>query len=232
MNNQQAQNYHQYLKIKDTVNPSLNSDDYNKIRQYCQANNVRFKDQEFPPDKSSLVKPNISRDYNGSWDHIQWARADQIFGPGNYQVFNGISPNDIKQGSLGNCYFLCALSSLAEYPSLIERLFDSAEINEHGVHAVWLNINGVWQRIVVDEYFPVVQRNGKYELAFSKTDQNELWVIILEKAYAKAFGSYWEIVGGDPVHALRDLTGAPYDRIEDFENMDEAWSHLKEANAK
>jgi calpain-15 len=57
-------------------------------------------------------------------------------------------------------------------------------------------------------------------------------VIILEKAYAKAFGSYWEIVGGDPVHALRDLTGAPYDRIEDFSNLDAVWSQLKEANAK
>ena len=125
---------------------------------------------------------------------------------------------------MGNCYFLCALSSLAEYPSLIERLFDNAEVNENGIHAVWLNINGVWQRIVLDEYFPVVQRNGKYELAFSKTDQNELWVILLEKAYAKAYGSYWEIVGGDPVHALRDLTGAPYDRIEDFNDMDSAWS--------
>lgn len=78
----------------------------------------------------------------------------------------------------------------------------------------------------------MVRRNGRYQLAFSKTDQNELWVILLEKAYAKAYGSYWEIVGGDPVHALRDLTGAPYDRIENFDNMDEAWSQLKEANAK
>lgn len=54
----------------------------------------------------------------------------------------------------------------------------------------------------------------------------------MEKAYAKAYGSYWEIVGGDPVHALRDLTGAPYDRIENFQNMNAAWSQLKEANAK
>lgn len=55
---------------------------------------------------------------------------------------------------------------------------------------------------------------------------------MLEKAYAKAYGSYWDIVGGDPVHALRDLTGAPYTRIEDFDDMDAAWSKLKEANAK
>lgn len=53
-----------------------------------------------------------------------------------------------------------------------------------------------------------------------------MWVILLEKAYAKAYGSYWEIVGGDPVHALRDLTGAPYDRIEDFNDLDKAWETI------
>lgn len=69
-------------------------------------------------------------------------------------------------------------------------------------------------------------------MAFSKTEQNELWVILLEKAYAKVYGNYWDIVGGDPVHALRDLTGAPYDRIEDFTDLDAAWAKLKEANNK
>ena len=84
----------------------------------------------------------------------------------------------------------------------------------------------------MDEYFPSHNRGRGWELAFSKTDQNELWVILLEKAYAKAYGSYWEIIGGDPVHALRDLTGAPYDRIENFDDLDAAWAKLKDANTK
>lgn len=33
--------------------------------------------------------------------------------------------------------------------------------------------------------------------------------MLLEKAYAKAYGSYLNIEGGDPATALRDLTGAP-----------------------
>ena len=53
----------------------------------------------------------------------------------------------------------------------------------------------------------------------------------MEKAYAKAYGSYWEIIGGDPVHALRDLTGAPYDRIEDYKDLNADWKKLYEANS-
>jgi len=33
--------------------------------------------------------------------------------------------------------------------------------------------------------------------------------MLLEKTYAKAYGSYFRIVGGNPANALRDLTGAP-----------------------
>ncbi len=109
---------------------------------------------------------------------------------------------------------------MAEYPGLIKRLFDFDSCNDYGIQSVWLHIDGVWNQIVLDEYFPSVNRGRGFELAFSKTDQKELWVLLLEKAYAKAYGSYWEIIGGDPVHALRDLTGAPYDRIENWDDLD------------
>jgi hypothetical protein len=222
------------LKIKDIVHPSLKSDRLDTLMTYCKENDALFVDKEFPPEKVSLVGNPAPADYKGQFDKIQWKRAAELFGEGAYDIFKGISPNDIKQGSLGNCYFLCSLASLAEYPHLIERLFDFDHCNEYGIQSVWLNINGVWQRIILDEYFPSYFNGRNWDLAFSKTDQKELWVILLEKAYAKAYGSYWEIVGGDPVHALRDLTGAPYDRIENFEKQDlnEVWATIVNANMK
>ncbi len=225
-------NSHQkYLKIKDTIHSSLQSEKLNHLQNYCEENQILFVDKEFPPEKQSLVGNPTPRDYNGQFDVIEWKRAKELFG-NDYDIFRNIEPSDILQGSLGNCYFLCSLSSLAEYPDLISRLFDFDHKNEYGIYSVWLNINGVWQRIILDEYFPSYFNGRNWDLAFSKTEQKELWVLLLEKAYAKAYGSYWEIIGGDPVHALRDLTGAPYDRIEDFSDLDAAWEKLRSANTK
>ena len=44
---------------------------------------------------------------------------------------------------------------------------------------------------------------------FSRAHDNELWVLLLEKAYAKVFGSYYSLIGGDTSQALMDLSGCP-----------------------
>jgi calpain-15 len=65
--------------------------------------------------------------------------------------------------------------------------------------------NGEWKEVVVDDYFPCYQG----EPAFSKAHDDELWVLILEKAWAKVHGSYERIEAGFAENVLRDLTGAP-----------------------
>lgn len=45
--------------------------------------------------------------------------------------------------------------------------------------------------------------------AFSRSVEGELWVILLEKAWAKLYGSYKQIEAGFPDEPLHDLTGAP-----------------------
>ena len=101
---------------------------------------------------------------------------------------NSVDPRDINQGALSDAYFLCALAILAENPNRIKRLFVSNKENKSGMYAVRICKNGFWQEVIVDDYFPCVK--GGYSPKFTTTAGPELWVIILEKAWAKIHGSY------------------------------------------
>lgn len=71
-------------------------------------------------------------------------------------------------------------------------------------------INGEPKTIVVDDYFPYC--NHKDEWAFSRSSsEKEIWVLLLEKAWAKIYGSYQRIEAGTTGEALPALTGAPSD---------------------
>ncbi len=58
-----------------------------------------------------------------------------------------------------------------------------------------------------------------------------MWVIILQKAYAKAYGSYEAIQGGNPAMALRDLTGASYQNRDQL-TIDQFWDYITENDKK
>jgi calpain-15 len=65
-------------------------------------------------------------------------------------------------------------------------------------------IGGIWEVIWVDDYFPCYKDTGPI---FCQSKSNELWVMVLEKVWAKAFGSYNLIIAGHPATVLRSLTG-------------------------
>lgn len=115
---------------------------------------------------------------------------------------------------------------MAERPQQIERLFDVRNVNNEGIYAVWININGMWEQVILDDFFPTTGR----EFAFSHSEQKELWVALIEKAYAKCYGNYKTISGGDPVLAMRDLSGAPFERVDELhKNTNAKWQKLLKA---
>ena len=97
------------------------------------------------------------------------------------------------------------LSVLTEKPERIEKLFALDHMNDQGIFSVKMYKNGIFQEIVIDNYIPC--QDGAP--CFSKANGNELWVIILEKAWAKVHGSYERIEAGFAHEVMRDLTGAP-----------------------
>jgi len=63
------------------------------------------------------------------------------------------------------------------------------EKNELNYYSVKMLYKGKWMTIDMDEHIPVLY--GKP--AFSSSVGNELWVILLEKAWAKMYTSYKRI---------------------------------------
>jgi calpain-15 len=132
------------------------------------------------------------------------------------------SPNDIKQGKLGNCYLLAALATLSEWPGRVEKIFAATKTNKKQLFGVHLYTNGVYKTIWMDNQFPVFNRmvngrrkpngelaGGEGEPIFASAFGNELWVALAEKAWAKAHGGWMITAGGFVGLTITDFTGAP-----------------------
>ena len=124
-----------------------------------------------------------------AWESFIWKRPKEVYGKGQFTLYSQIHPGDIKQGYCGDCYFLSSLSSLAEYSDRVKAIFMTQEINEAGCYAMQFYINGERIEVVVDDFFPYCPY--KDEWAFSRSNsEKEIWVMLLEKGWAKIHGSY------------------------------------------
>ena len=117
---------------------------------------------------------------------------------------------DINQGELGNCWFLAALTTLAEndhtfmnvVPNATAQTFNPGQYA--GIFRFRFWRFDQWVEIVIDDFLPT--RGG--ELVYLRSnDKNEFWSALLEKAYAKLHGSYKALEGGLTLEAAVDFTG-------------------------
>ena len=128
-----------------------------------------------------------------------WQRASKIYP--NAVVFKdaGVTPQDIVQGFLGNGYLLSVLSAMSGRPENIYDLFETKEVNKAGIYMVYLFVNGMRTAVIVDDYIPVWPQNNAP--VFAKGREQELWVILLEKAWAKLHGTYCRTEASSPFFA-------------------------------
>ncbi|TYI34797.1 hypothetical protein ES332_A03G034500v1 [Gossypium tomentosum] len=175
---------------------------------------MHFTDNEFPPnDQSLFIDP---RNPPSKLQVVsEWMRPAEIV-KGHLDshpcLFSGAAnPSDVCQGRLGDCWFLSAVAVLTEVLEISEVII-TPEYNEEGIYTVRFCIQGEWVPVVVDDWIPC-ESPGKPAFATSRKG-NELWVSILEKAYAKLHGSYEALEGGLVQDALVDLTGGAGEEID------------------
>jgi hypothetical protein len=134
-----------------------------------------------------------------------------------------ISPDDVEQGVLGDCYLLSAMAAVARAnPDAIRRLISGPdEKNKYSV-TIYVDTGGWFKKsltpkvVKVDPYVPT--SGGRPVLGRSPMDpgwtDEELWVLLIEKAYASVRGDYETIEGGFGAPAMEALTGQSSTQID------------------
>jgi len=143
--------------------------------------------------------------------------------------------SDIQQGYLGDCYFLATLSSIAfTHPELIKNMFTKGSLVE-GAHPVyttkWL-LNGKPTALAVNNMIPADPNTGLPY--FVQEKGGNYWPLVLEKAWAKLFGGYKSIEGGNQNEVIKAMTQAPvdfYNPPKMWDKKDQFWSKLVTATS-
>ncbi|KAK2008455.1 calpain family cysteine protease [Colletotrichum eremochloae] len=184
-------------------------------------------------------------------------RVDWIFDSPQFTV-NGYSSSDIKQGANGDCWWLAAVATIAHRKDLMHKVCVARD-EECGVYGFVFQRDGEWISTVIDDnlylkesdfdyYGDVYDASGKKArlhrkrnqtgsdaLYFARCeDQNETWLPLLEKAYAKVHGDYEAISGGWPGEAVEDMTGGVTSTIATNRVLrkDRLWKELVNADGE
>ncbi len=158
-------------------------------------------------DANIMANPSQNTGDNFGWETHDGQRWSTGAGDG-----NAVDANDVDQGALGDCYFHAAMAAVARAnPQAIKDLITD---NNDGTYDVTLHVDadGDWVPWAVEHVETVTNSFASdqagtpvYAGNSGTADNGELWVMLIEKAYAQALGGYDQIVGGSPGAAMEVL---------------------------
>lgn len=198
-------------------------------------------------------------------EDVAWCRLSEISPNLNPEfLVEGATSNDVNQGALGDCWFIGAMSILSSDDRYIRGNFkpdmskpmevSKVEANgmmtgvyppifhqfrKYGIYVLRFFKNFQWRYVIIDDKLPCYKGSGVPELIFAScSSENEFWVPLFEKAYAKLHKCYQALFSGDISDALVDFTGLVSEKlvIQDrgafnskvLKSKDELWKKLVE----
>jgi len=213
-----------------------------KVSQTCDGSNMRlvneqtanlfeiakrtdgvYQDVSMPADNSSLWWDAAqARSIRKGWSTRKyiWKRAFEINtrSPGTLWGSKGILPAGVRQGGLGDCWWVAVASALAEYPDRIKKIFKNYD-QAKGIYEMEMWSGGMPTKVVVDDRLPTINNNPQMA---RQSANGAWWLPILEKAAAKYWGTYERMHGGNGGEAYQQLTGYPQISRNNFRDKTEA----------
>ncbi|XP_064341417.1 calpain-10 isoform X2 [Camelus dromedarius] len=171
-----------------------------------------FRDAAFPASDSSLFS-SFSTPLAQFREEITWRRPQEICATPRLFADNP-QEGQVKQGLLGDCWFLCACAALQKSQHLRDQVFPPGqpswlERTYRGSFTCRVWQFGHWVEVTIDDRLPCLA--GR--LCFSRCQREDVfWLPLLEKVYAKVHGSYEHLWAGQVADALVDLTGGLAER--------------------
>ena len=120
----------------------------------------QFIDSEFTPDSESLYWASEGEEYGAMAAYepiIEWGRIIEEFPRLSLFGYDGITPADVRQGTIGNCWFMAGASAVAEVPGRLEKVFLNNEnrVSQTGIYGVNIYTLGVPHTIIIDDWLPL-----------------------------------------------------------------------------
>ena len=154
-----------YHLCKVTSNRTIEGEE--NMKELSKATSKRpFTDPAFPHDENMIfwnggndwkrIKEFLGGDDNVNlWHQFEYARISDKH-PGAPFKSGEIRPDQIRQGRVGNCWFLASVAAIAETPSRLDTVFEE-NLFKPGGYAVNLFALGVPQTTVIDDYFTFLE---------------------------------------------------------------------------
>ncbi|KAG8951564.1 hypothetical protein FRC04_005850 [Tulasnella sp. 424] len=205
-----------------------------RLARECLEGNRKFRDLEFDllEDKASCLHRLGYDPQNPRYKPADVRRVTEMVKDPRFFV-DDATASDICQGYINNCWFLSALAVVATTTRVIDRICVARD-EKVGIYGFIFWRDSGWAEVIIDDLLctkippwnhlsttdRAMFRNDKWTynnrarqglfenlyFAKSKTD-NETWVPLIEKAYAKLHGDYESLENGFTSEGVEDLTG-------------------------